>query len=266
MNKLLLQISAIILLFFLTWFALSKIDWVSIFNIEKNTSSTEEKLGDLFWDLIQKSQKEIHSKQVISTIDSLVQKICDSNDIDKSKVKVHIMESSEVNAFALPNKHLILYTGLISASANEAELCGVICHELAHMEKNHVMKKLIKEVGLSVLISMTAGKGGSDIIRSAAKHLSSSAYDRNLEKEADITAVDYMVKAHIDPEAFANFLYQFVDSESREGHPLTWISTHPDSRERAEYIIEYSKGKSKKTEEIVSHASWDKMKEKLSDL
>lgn len=265
MNKLLLQIFAIILLFFCIWFALSKIDWVSVFKIEQTTSNTEEKLGDLFWELIQKSQKEVYSKQVTSTIDSLVSKICESNDIDKSTVKVHIIENSEVNAFALPNKHLILYTGLILASANEAELCGVISHELAHMEKNHVMKKLIKEVGLSVLISMTAGKGGTDIIRGAAKHLSSSAYDRNLEKEADIAAVDYMVKANIDPEAFANFLYQFVDSESREGHLMTWVSTHPGSRERAEYIIEYSKGKSKKSESILTQASWEKLKAILID-
>lgn len=265
MNKLLLQITIIVVLFFAVWFSLSKIDWLTIFNIEQNTISTEEKLGDLFWELIQKSQPEVHSKQIKLSIDSLVEKICKSNDIDKTKIKVHIMESREVNAFALPNKHLILYTGLILDAQNESELCGVIAHEIAHMEKNHVMKKLIKEVGLSVLISMTGGRGGSDIIRGAAKHLSSTAYDRNLEKEADITAVDYMIKSNINPNAFADFLYQFSNDESDSPDALSWVSTHPDSKERAEYIVEYSKGKSFQIEPVLTQATWKKLKDKLEE-
>lgn len=128
------------------------------------------------------------------------------------------------------------------------------------------MKKLIKEIGLSVLISMTTGKGGSEIIKETAKMLSSSAFDRNLEKEADIKAVDYLVKAKINPEPFANFLYKLSDKENETTKYLTWISSHPDSKERAEYIIEYSKDKKTKYEAVMTMETWDKLKEKLREL
>ena len=101
---------------------------------------------------------------------------------DREIIKVHVLNKDEINAFALPNGHLIIYSGLINNSGNQEELTGVICHEIAHIELNHVMKKLIKEIGLSVLISMTTGKGGSEIIKETAKMLSSSAFDRKLEK------------------------------------------------------------------------------------
>ncbi|MDP2207255.1 MAG: M48 family metallopeptidase [Bacteroidota bacterium] len=266
MKKIFFQASLIIALFLVTWFALSKVDWIAIFYIEQVSKTMEEKLGDLFEDFFIKSGKEIQHKEVTLPLDSILSKICVSNGIDQSQVKLHIIESDEINAFALPNKHLILYSGLISASENEAELSGVISHELAHMEMNHVMKKLIKEVGLTVLISITTGNSGSEIIKETIKLLSSSAYDRNLEKEADIKAVEYLIKSNIDPEPFANFLNKVADSESQVEKHLSWINTHPASKERAEYIIEHGSGKPKKIQPILTKETWDRLKENMKEM
>ena len=127
------------------------------------------------------------------------------------------------------------------------------------------MKKLVKEIGLSVLISMTTGNGGSEIVKETAKMLSSSAFDRSLEKEADIKAVDYLIKAKINPEPFADFLFKLSDKENEATKYLTWISTHPDSKERAEYIIEYSKDKKSIYTGVMTTETWDKLKEKLNE-
>jgi predicted Zn-dependent protease len=154
---------------------------------------------------------------------------------------------------------------LISAAGNEEELSGVICHELAHIELKHVMKKLIKEVGLSVLISMTTGNSGTEKVKETAKMLSSTAFDRSLEKEADLKAVEYLIKTNIDPEPFANFLYKLSDRESDVMKYLSWVSTHPDSKERAEYIIESFKGKETKTEHVLSQETWERVKDKLKE-
>jgi beta-barrel assembly-enhancing protease len=121
------------------------------------------------------------------------------------------------------------------------------------------MKKLVKEIGLSVLISMTTGNSGGEIIKETAKMLSSSAFDRSLEKEADIKAVDYMIKANVNPEPFANFLYKLSEKEHEVTKYMTWISTHPDSKERAEYIVEYSKGKLKDFKSILSIETWNQI-------
>jgi len=263
MNKLILQGSFIIISFFALWAVLNKVDWMTIFKVEEATKTTEEKLGDLFWDLMNRTEKEIHVKEITAPLDSLLSKICIANEIDQSQIKLHITERDEINAFALPNKHLVIFSGLISASENEAELSGVICHELAHIELNHVMKKLIKEIGLSVIISITTGNSGSELSKEAIKLLSSSAYDRKLEEEADIKAIDLLLKSRIDPEPFANFLYKMADNDSKIEQNLSWISTHPDSKERAEYIIEYAKNKSGIIEPVLTKDTWDKLKENL---
>jgi len=260
MNKIIYQGSITILVFFASWFALSEIDWRGILNIDKMNKSTEEKLGDLFWDLFKDSEDVIYDDELVQPIDSILTKICEANDIDRSKIKLHIIKNDEINAFALPNNHLVVFTGLIKAAENEAEVSGVMGHEVAHIELNHVMKKLVKEMGLSVLISMTGGGGGSEIIKEAAKILSSSAYDRTLEKEADIKAVDYMLNANLNPEDFANFMFKLAEDRSQIEEKLAWISTHPESMERAEYIIEYSKGRFEKEEPILSDSTWASLK------
>lgn len=265
MKKTIIQGTLSILLFFGTWFVLTKINWVKVFKVQKVTDKTEKKLGDLFWELFQQTEKENKNPFVVNPIDSIVNRICTANKIDREFIKVHILNKGDINAFALPNGHLIVYSGLITNSDNQEQLSGVICHEIAHINLNHVMKKLVKEIGLSVLISMTTGNGGSEIIKETAKMLSSSAFDRSLEKEADIKAVDYLIKAKINPEPFADFLFKLSDKENEATKYLTWISTHPDSRERAEYIIEYSKDKKSIYTGIITTETWDKLKEKLNE-
>lgn len=112
---------------------------------------------------------------------------------------------------------------------------------------------------------MTTGNGGGEVIKETAKMLSSSAFDRSLEKEADIKAVDYLIKAKVNPEPFANFLYKLSDKEHEATKYLTWISTHPDSKERAEYIIEYSKGKLTEYKPILTNKTWNNLKEELKE-
>lgn len=253
MKKIVLKIVLIVALFFLTWHSLSLIHWVELFKIEENVSETEQKLGDLFWDIFKNSDNECKNPFVINSVDSLVYRICLANDIEKDSIKIHILYNDEVNAFAMPNGHIIVYSGLILQSDNQEELCGVISHEIAHIQQNHVMKKLIKEVGLSTLISITTGSGNVEVIKEAAKLLSSTAYDRKLEKEADMFAVDYLINAKLNPEPFANFLYKISNDEIQSAKYFSWISTHPDSKERAEYIIEYSKSRKQVFEQIISH-------------
>lgn len=265
MKKVIIQGVSLIALFFASWFALTQVDWVTVFKVQRITDKTEEKLGELFWEIFQKTEKENKNPLVVSSVDSLVTKICSANTIERGLIKVHVLNKDDINAFALPNGHLIIYSGLIINSDNQEELSGVICHEMAHIQLNHVMKKLVKEIGLSVLISMTTGNGGSEVIKETAKMLSSSAFDRSLEKEADMKGVDYLIEAKINPEPFANFLYKLADKENGATKYLTWISTHPDSKERAEYIIEYSKDKKTNYETILTPETWDKLKEKLKE-
>lgn len=263
MKKLIIQSFIGVLLFFSIWFALAQIDWISIFNIQKISDKTEDKLGTVFWDIIKNTEKENSSPLLTASVDTIVNKICVANNIDRKSIKIHIIEKDEVNAFALPNGHLIIYTALLSNSDNPEELSGVICHEIAHIELNHVLKKLVKEVGISVLISTTTGNKNTEGIQETLKTLSSTAFDRGLEKEADLKAVDYLINTKINPVPFADFLYKLTEQKGETAKYMTWISTHPESKERAKYIIEYSKKQKTKYNKVLSTKTWNKIKEEL---
>jgi predicted Zn-dependent protease len=263
MKKVLIELVLTVAIMAAVWLGLSQVDWMKLLNIEETTQNTEEKIGDLFWKMIKNTESEITLDSIVAPIDSMLTKICTANSIDREKVKFHLIRKDEINAFALPNNHLVLYSGLITCCENEAELCGVLGHELAHMEKNHVMNKLIKEMGLSVLISMSAGNGSAEIMKEALKHLSSTAYDRKLETEADLTAVEYLEKADIDPEPFANFLYRLADQTKNLPSQIYWISTHPESKERAEKIIECIKGKDFPKVEVKDSLRFEELKTNL---
>jgi len=241
MKKILLQLIIVIGLFFGTWLILSQVNWMKLFRIEKITKTTEEKLGDLFWEIYK--DKEIKDSVVTNPVDSILSRICSANKIDKSTIQLHI----------------VVNKGLILDAQDEGELAGVMGHELAHLQEKHVMKKLVKEVGLSVLISVTTGGGGGEVAE-IARMLSSSAYDRKLEKEADMKSVDYMTMANLPPDHLANFLYRLGQNAPDNMRYLTWVSTHSDSKERGEYIVEYSKGKARVLKPVLAPETWQQLK------
>ena len=156
----------------------------------------------------------LESDTVLAPLDSLLSHLCEANDIERDKIKLHVVQSNEVNAFAFPDNHLVVFTSLIAKCENQEELCGVMAHEIAHMQKGHIMKKLVKEVGLSALVGMASGGQSGEVLRSTAKLLSSTAYDRTLESEADKTAVFYLLQSGINPEPLVNFCSGYLKRRS----------------------------------------------------
>lgn len=265
MGKLLVQLIIMIMAFFVMWWGFSKIDWMTTLKVEEVGKSTEEKLGKLYWEIFKRMEEEETDEKIMDPVDSLLHHLCEQNGIDHNKIKLHIVRKDDINAFALPDGHLVLFTGLIEDCENEAELCGVIAHELAHMQNGHIMKKLVKEIGLSMLISMTTGKGNPEMIQQAVKVLSSTAYDRSLESDADITGVDYLINANIDPEPFANFLFRMSADEKDLPQQLFWISTHPGSENRTRTILDYIAQRDFETQMVLDSAQWGSLKQTLSE-
>lgn len=238
MRKSLFQAMIVILIFAGVFYGLSQVNWMKLFHIEKVTDALEKQLGDMVWADMDK--KSIESGAEYNRLDSILIAICEGNGIKREDIKLHLMEDAEVNAFALPDHHMVVYTGLIKEAKSSDEVAGVLAHEIAHMELKHVMKKLLKQVGYTILINITTGDAGGEVVKEVLGLLTSSAYDRSLEKDADLKAVEYMKKAHLDVKAFADFLYRL--GEENEGPVnLTWISTHPDPKERAKYILKEAK-------------------------
>ncbi len=238
-------------------------DWVSIFKVKEATNKTEEQIGKLYVEMIQQNETMIELDSLNQPIIDIIDQIKEANDID-TDIKLHIIKKDEVNAFAIPDDNLILYTGLINECLSPEELAGVLGHEIAHMEKNHVMKKLIKEIGLSVLISMASGSNGT-IIQETFKTLTSTAYDRTLESEADLISVKYLQKADIDFRPFADFLFRLSLEESSIQQSMQLLSSHPASEERAKAILEDNENYEEPSRPLMTEKEWKTLQENFVD-
>lgn len=245
---------------FLAWFALSRIDFVGLFNIQSSLKVNEQKLGELLLDFYANTKKEIKEDSISAPISKIKARICEANSLVADSIRVYVIENDEINAFALPGRHMVIYSGLIDACKTGEELAGVMAHEIAHMEKNHVMKKLTKEVGLSMLYTLMSTKGGGEILKEVGKLVSSTAYDRSLEQEADMTAIEYLQNARIDPEHMANFLFLLSTKVNELPKELQWMSTHPDSKERAAEILKAIKEPSETYQPVFTDEEWEKVK------
>lgn len=263
MKKILLQGLMLVVFFFGSWLLIDQVNWMNIFRVKEVTDETEQKLGKIFLDVFIKEEKIINDTEVEKVVGGITRSICSKNKIPISDIKVYVIEKDEVNAFALPGGQIVVFSGLIKEAKNAEAFSGVLAHEMAHLQLNHVMKKLLKEAGLSVLLSIATGTGGAEIAGKIAHMLSSSAFDRRLEKEADLAAVNYLMNAGIDPSSFADFLYSMAGKENELASYLVWTSTHPDSKERAKYILEKAKQSGNKYISPVSSDDWHKLQQHI---
>lgn len=263
LNRIVFQGIVVVSSFFLLWYGLSQFDYMGFFNVNENTQNLEKKLGDLIWDEIENTEEVIMNDSIQKTVEKLIKPLCKASNLDPDSLKIHIISKEEINAFALPNNHIVIYSGLIEDCKNQEALQGVIGHEMAHIANNHLMKKLSKEIGFTVLLAATSGGKGGQAISEIVHKLTSTAYDRNLEKEADISSVNYMIKAQINPKPMADFMYQMAQDRSINSN-LYWIADHPESEERSKYILDYIKGRNYKTKPTISENNWEIFKEQIS--
>ena len=237
MKKLIVLLLFIVVAFGGCIYVISLFNWKKTFGIEKVTTDLDQKLGDVFWKSYSAEMVEVKDDKVVLPILQMVDQLCSANGIKSSTINVHVVNNKEINAFAMPGRHLVVHTGLIQFADHQEEIAGVVAHEIAHIESGHVVKKLGKEIGLSILMNLTLGDIGGEVVKNALSTLTSTAYDRSLEKEADLKAVDYMLKAKMDPKMLSTFLGKLAE-QSQTPEVLQWVNTHPDSKERVRYIDE----------------------------
>ncbi|MDR1682658.1 MAG: M48 family metallopeptidase [Candidatus Symbiothrix sp.] len=260
MRNIAIQFLAFILVFLGIWLGLSRIHWVDLFKVKEKTSQLEKKLGDFYIDMIHRTNEEITDTTLVNPLLEIKKRICEPNGIDPESIKLHLMRSSEVNAFALPDHHIVVLSDLVLFCQSPEELAGVMAHEIAHIEKNHIMKKLGKEIGFTALATMlNSGSGGTETL----KILTSTAYDRKMEAEADETGVDYLQTSEIDLSGMADFMYRLSTEEDDWLKNLTIISTHPDTEARAQKIVDLMSEKTVECRPVLPDSVWKQLREKI---
>ena len=261
MQKALRQFGIVALLFFGAWLLLGRIPFVRIFNVEELTRENERKVGAFILQSATVGHRELGSGFVQKSLDSIKTRLCAATAVPDSSITIHVLVSEEVNAYALPDGHIIVSTALIDYCRTPEELSGVLAHEIAHIQRKHVMKKLTKEVGLAMLAAMAGGQSGGEIGRETARMLSSSAFDRTQESEADAGAVKLLASAGIDPEALANFLFRLSQEKEKFPRQLELLSTHPNSQDRAAEILRLRANETIHVRQVLAEPSWSSLHE-----
>ncbi|MGD9981729.1 MAG: M48 family metallopeptidase [Hyphomonadaceae bacterium] len=159
-----------------------------------------------------------------------------SNVAGRDDIWITIADADFPNAFALPDNSIIVTDELIGMAEHPDELTGVLAHEIAHIEHNHIMKNVIRQIGAGVFFDVVfGGAGAGQAIAIASVNLAGLRYSRGDETDADARGMDYLDAAGISTAGIAHMFDRFqahADDLGVEDIP-TLLSSHPASRERA---------------------------------
>ena len=188
--------------------------------------------------------------------DAALAKLLNAVDPAELQVNAGVANLGMVNAVALPGAQVLLFDGLVQEAESPEELAGVLGHEVGHVRERHVMTALIRQFGLSVLLS-----GANSGLGDTVFNLAAMGYSRDAEREADEYARERMAESDISPLGAAAFFERLGreagDEEDGDGEGeadteeesdtadaiIGWVSSHPDPRERARAYRAAAKGK-----------------------
>jgi predicted Zn-dependent protease len=157
-----------------------------------------------------------------------------------------VVDVMEVNAFALPGGFMYINRGLIEAAGSEAELAGVMAHEISHVALRHgtnqASKAYLAQAGLGLLGALLGGGGGStEQIIGAVGGFGLNAtflkFSRDAERQADLLGAQILAKAGYDPMAMAEFFEHLREMQGRDPGGLErFFSSHPAPADRSEHV------------------------------
>ncbi len=151
------------------------------------------------------------------------------------RVKV-LDDPKQVNAFAVIGGYLYVYSGLLLAMEDEAELAGVLAHEIGHIVGRHSVNQLVGRFGLDVLKELAFGKDPHQIGQLAAQ-LASTRFSRDDERQADAFGVRYAIAAGYDPHGLLRFFAKLKKLEAHRRSDLARLfASHPPTDERIRRI------------------------------
>ncbi|GMG87167.1 M48 family metalloprotease [Biformimicrobium ophioploci] len=172
--------------------------------------------------------KEMHEKILESTpiyrdpvlnayVDHVGQKVAVASDRPELKYTFTIIDSQDINAFALPGGYIYINRGLLTYLHSEAEMAAVLAHEVGHITARHAVRQKTAAAGASVLSVMSVLATGSGMVGDVTKLWSTAAvkgYGRDMELEADRFGAQYLFNAGYDPEAMINVIALLKDQET----------------------------------------------------
>jgi len=240
---------------------------VNFYSLEKEIA-----LGKQLAQEVERQAKIIDDPIIAEYVNRVGQNLVRNSDA-KVPFTIKVLDSEEVNAFALPGGFFFVNSGLVLKADTEAELAGVMAHEIAHVAARHGTKQATKGQIINIasipLIFMGGWTGYA--IRQAANvgiPLGFLRFTQSMEGEADFLGLQYLYKAGYDPTAFVDFFEKIQSLEKRKPGTLAKIfSSHPPTDARIKKAqVEIQKILVARPEYVVNTSEFNDVKGRLNML
>ena len=233
---------------------------------------SEIRMGKEYAQQVEASVKLIQDPVITEYVNRVGQNLVRNSDA-QVPFTIKVIDSDEINAMALPGGFFYVNSGLILAADEEAELAGVMAHEIAHVAARHITRQMTRgnwaNIGTIPLIFVGGGIGYA--VRSAAGiglPMTFVTFQRGFEAEADYLGLQYMYKTGYDPQAFISFFEKVQAQEKKKPGTLAKaFSTHPQTPDRiSKSQEEISKILPARAEYTVTTSEFDQVKARLAAL
>lgn len=199
----------------------------------------DRELGDAAMAQVELSGEELDDPVVLAFLRGVVDRLAPSASRHDFELRVHLVESEQVNAFALPGGQMVVFTGLLRRAETPDQVAGVLAHEIAHVTLRHGIRNVAHRAGLVLAIQLLLGdaSGWAELAGDAAVLAQSNGYSREQESAADAEGARMMIASGLDPEGMASF-FRLLQEEpgSDVADAMSWLSTHPDLPSRVAHI------------------------------
>ena len=239
---------------------------VNFYSLEKEIA-----LGKQLAQQVERQSKILNDPVVSEYVNRIGQNLVRNSDA-KVPFTIKVIEDPTVNAFALPGGFFFVQTGLILKADTEAELAGVMAHEIAHVAARHGTRQAtradIAQLATIPLIFM-GGAAAYGIYEASGLLVPMSflKFSRSFEAEADYLGVQYMYKTGYDPTAFVDFFEKIQTMEKRKPGTLSkMFATHPPTDDRIEKSQKEIAGLKPKPEYVVTTSEFNDVKARLAML
>src|SRR6266436_2401402 len=242
---------------------------MNLYSLEREIS-----LGKQLAQEVERSSKLIDDPVVTEYVNRVGQNLVRNSDA-KVPFTIKVIDSDEINAFALPGGFFYVNSGLILRAQEESELAGVMAHEIAHVAARHGTKnatkgEIMQWASIPAMIFIPYSMAGYAMYQglNLAIPLTFLKFSRDAEKEADFLGLQYMYKAGYDPNSYVTFFERIqADEKRRPGTIPKVFSTHPPTPDRIEAAQkEIARILPNKPEYIVTTSEFDSVKARLRNI
>jgi Zn-dependent protease with chaperone function len=195
----------------------------------------EQKLGESAYGDFLAHQEIMKEGIAVSAVEEITHRLIEQIPNNPYTFTVTVVKSDVVNAFALPGGYIVVFTGLIKKAESGEEVAGVMGHELNHVLQRHGLERIVKQLGVMAVVAIMVGdqQGLVGLMKQIGVELLTLKFGRQQETEADLTGLQLLHQARIDPSGMIRFFERLAEKDEGRSE---WLSTHPMSSARAERL------------------------------